>query len=110
MSVSTGLIKNWQCVGFTFGILKNSGIPVGKLDGFSYLNTYFNVDIIDVSINRFDKNWQCFVYPENLSWQFQINVGSVGDNFSIARGEFQTAQKAKIDAFPNPSSGSDFGI
>ena len=72
--------------------------------------TYFNVDIIDVSINRFDKNWQCFVYPENLSWQFQINVGSVGDNFSIARSEFQTAQKTKIDAFPNPSSGSDFGI
>ena len=39
MSVSTGLIKNWQCVGFTVGILKNSGIPVGKLDGFSYLLT-----------------------------------------------------------------------
>jgi hypothetical protein len=100
-----------QWASFIVRILKNSGIPVGKLDGFSYLVfTYFNVDIIDISIDRFDKNWQCFVYPENLSWQFQINVGSVGNNFSIARSEFQTAQKAKIYAFPNPSSGSDFGI
>ena len=29
--------KNRQWVSFTVGILKNSAIPVGKLDGFSYL-------------------------------------------------------------------------
>ena len=81
-----------------------------KIRWLQLSKTYLNVDIIDGSINRFDKNWQCVVFPENLSWQFQINVGSVGDNFSITRGEFQASQKSKIDAFPNPSSGSDFGI